>query len=168
MNIEKLQNTLRLIALSTSDDLAKALCLDVLEESEAECKEQIKQTCWVDSADDLRAGIANKLNFTDCKLISFNNLASQLSMNGIKLEDEFFITKKRKLAFLLKRHEKGFFDKELGIKRKHYIDKSAAKEWKIKLAKEFHPDKNLGDTSLDFAEITQCINKIYSRMVGKP
>lgn len=82
-------------------------------------------------------------------------------------KDKYFITEKRKLAFLLKKHEKGIFDEELGIKKKHYLDKAAAKEWKKKLAKDFHPDNNLGDTSLDFDEITQCINKIYSRMVGK-
>jgi len=82
-------------------------------------------------------------------------------------KDKYFITEKRKLAFLLKKHEKGIFDEELGIKKKHYIDKNAAKEWRIKFSKDFHPDKNQGDVTLDFDEISQCINKIYNRMVGK-
>ena len=82
-------------------------------------------------------------------------------------KDKYFISEKRKLAFLLKKHEKGVFDKELGITKKHYLDKVAAKEWKAKIAKEFHPDKNQGDNSLDYDEIKSCINKIYNRMVGK-
>lgn len=82
-------------------------------------------------------------------------------------KDGYFVSEKRKLAFLLKRHEKGIFDEELGIKKRHYLDKAAAKEWKTKLAKEFHPDKNHGDVSLNYDEITSCINKIYRRMVGE-
>lgn len=82
-------------------------------------------------------------------------------------KDKYFISEKRKLAFFLKNQEKGIFDLELGIKTKHYIDKDAAKEWKSKFVKEFHPDKNLGDSSFDYDDITSCINKIYNRMVGK-
>lgn len=81
--------------------------------------------------------------------------------------DGYFISEKAKLAFLLKRHVKGIFDEELGIKKKHYIDKEAAKEWKSKLAIKFHPDKNQGNISLDYDEVTACINKIYNQMVGK-
>lgn len=101
------------------------------------------------------------------KATSVNHLVVRLSIDHVELGEKFFITEKKKLAFLLKKHEQGVFDAELGIKKKHYIDKTAAKEWKLKLTKEFHPDKNLGDTSLDYDEITQCINKIYNRMVGK-
>ena len=86
---------------------------------------------------------------------------------GEYLSDEFFITKKKKIAFLLKNNEKGVFDEELGIKRKHYVDEKAAKEWRSKLITEFHPDKNQIDTSLNYNEIVNCINKIYKRMVGK-
>jgi hypothetical protein len=98
---------------------------------------------------------------------SVNHLVVRKSTDGIDLDEIFFRTEKTKLAFLLKKHVKGVFDEELGIKKKHYIDKTAAKEWKTKLLKEFHPDKNLKNESLDFDEITQCINKIYNRMVGK-
>lgn len=82
-------------------------------------------------------------------------------------KDKYFISEKRKLAFFIKKHDKGIFDQELGIKKKHYMDKDAAKEWRTKFIKEFHPDKNQGDSSLDYDEITSCINKIYNRMVGK-
>ncbi|WP_175948379.1 hypothetical protein [Burkholderia pyrrocinia] len=81
--------------------------------------------------------------------------------------DQFFVTDKSKKAFLLTHNQTGVFDEELGIKRKHYIDKDVAKEWRARLAGEFHPDKNLGDTSLDYDQILSCINKMYNRMVGK-
>jgi hypothetical protein len=83
------------------------------------------------------------------------------------LTDQFFLTKKAKKAFLLTHNQMGVFDGELGIKRKHYIDKDVAKEWRAKLASEFHPDKNQGDTSMDYDQILSCINKMYTRMVGK-
>ncbi|MGF6150524.1 hypothetical protein [Pseudomonas fluorescens] len=83
------------------------------------------------------------------------------------LADQFFLTKKAKKAFLLTHNQMGVFDDELGIKRKHYIDKDVAKEWRAKLASEFHPDKNQGDTSMDYDQILSCINKMYNRMVGK-
>jgi hypothetical protein len=81
--------------------------------------------------------------------------------------DQFFLTDKSKKAFLLTHNETSVFDEELGIKRKHYIDKDIAKEWRAKFANEFHPDKNQGDTLMDYDQILSCINKIYNRMVGK-
>lgn len=81
--------------------------------------------------------------------------------------DRFFLNEKARIAFFLTRNKLGVFDEELGIKRKHYIDKSAAKEWRAKLSSQFHPDKNLDDLSIDYVEIMSCINKIYSRMVGE-
>lgn len=81
--------------------------------------------------------------------------------------NQFFLTNKSKKAFLLTHNQTGVFDEELGIKRKHYIDKDVAKEWRTRLASEFHPDKNQGDTSMDYDQILSCINKIYNRMVGK-
>lgn len=83
------------------------------------------------------------------------------------IKDQFFITEKKKIAFFIKNNEKGIFDDQLGIKKKHYLDKNAAKEWKAKLASEYHPDKNPGDQSLNYDEIYSCINKMYNRMVGK-
>jgi hypothetical protein len=81
-------------------------------------------------------------------------------------KDSFFISERHKLVFLLTKHKKGIFDEELGIKKKHYIDNSVAKEWKNKYIKMFHPDKNIDDKMFNYGEVTQCINKIYNRMVG--
>ncbi|MDQ7091173.1 MAG: hypothetical protein Q9M50_11130 [Methylococcales bacterium] len=82
-------------------------------------------------------------------------------------DEQFFKSEKHKFAFLILKHQGNIFDEELGIKKKHYIDKNAAKEWKTKFQKIFHPDKNIGDNSLDYDEVMQKINKIYNRMVGK-
>tara|TARA_Y100000588_G_C14222334_1_gene911580 strand:+ start:374 stop:1378 length:1005 start_codon:yes stop_codon:yes gene_type:complete len=101
------------------------------------------------------------------KLIDINHLTLRILDLSAALRNKFFINDKKKLEFLLRNHQKGIFDEELGIKKKHYIDKKAAKEWKIKILKELHPDKNKNDTSLDFDEVTANINKIYNRMVGK-
>ncbi|EJN18250.1 hypothetical protein [Pseudomonas sp. GM80] len=83
------------------------------------------------------------------------------------MADQFFLTKKAKIAFFLTHNKMGVFDSELGIKRKHYIDNDVAKEWRARFAKEFHPDKNQGDTSMDYNQILSSINKMYNRMVGK-
>lgn len=101
------------------------------------------------------------------KLDDISQIALKTFDLSITLRNKFFINDKKKLEFLLKNYQKGIFDEELGIKKKHYIDKKAAKEWKIKVIKELHPDKNVNDLSLDYDEITSYINKIYNRMVGK-
>lgn len=47
-------NTLRLIALSTNDSLARTVALDVLGESEDQARYELSQTCWVEGMDNLR------------------------------------------------------------------------------------------------------------------
>ncbi|QPP31188.1 hypothetical protein I6A80_003645 [Pseudomonas aeruginosa] len=81
--------------------------------------------------------------------------------------DQYFLTHRARIAFLLTHNQLGVFDEELGIKRKHYIDKNVAKAWRAKFASQFHPDKNQGDSSMDYDEILSCINKTYKRMVGE-
>lgn len=82
-------------------------------------------------------------------------------------EDAFFKSEKHKLAFMILNHQGTIFDEELDIKKKHYLDKKTADEWKRKHQSIFHPDKNIDDDSLDYEVIMQKINKIHSRMVGK-
>ncbi|MDR5892819.1 hypothetical protein QC820_08305 [Halomonas mongoliensis] len=82
-------------------------------------------------------------------------------------EDKYFKSRKHKLGFMILKHQGNIFDEELGIKKKHYVDEDAAKEWKKQYQSMFHPDKNLNDESIDYEEIMQKINKIFSRMVGK-
>jgi|TARA_R110000851_G_scaffold328795_1_gene500020 hypothetical protein len=47
-------NVLRLIALSTSDPLAKSIALDELEEDVVRAQEELSQTCWDEDMDSLR------------------------------------------------------------------------------------------------------------------
>lgn len=101
------------------------------------------------------------------RLTDISHVTVRILDLSASLKSKYFINDKKKMEFLLRNHQKGIFDDELGIKRKHYIDKKAAKEWKIKIIKELHPDKNQNDTSLDYDEMTANINKIYNRMVGK-
>lgn len=82
-------------------------------------------------------------------------------------EDNYFKSERHKLAFMILKHEGNTFDEELGIKKKHYIDKVIAKEWKQKYQSIFHPDNNINDDSIDYGEVMQRINKIFNRMVGK-
>lgn len=99
------------------------------------------------------------------------DLLTIISMLGETVDKDdncgYFKSEKHKFAFMLIRNEQAVFDEDLGIKKKHYIDKEAAKEWKMKYIKMFHPDKNLDDNGIDFDAVTQKINKIYNRMVGK-
>lgn len=50
-------NTLRLIALSTSDPLSRTVALDVLGESEDQARHELSQTCWVEDMDNLREAV---------------------------------------------------------------------------------------------------------------
>lgn len=116
-------------------------------------------------------------------ILNDNSLSSVLSINTktdflkvidafykialLNNDDVFFKSEKHKLAFMIINHQGTLFDNELGIKKKHYVDKKTANEWKKKYQSIFHPDKNIDDDSLDYEMIMQRINKIHSRMVGK-
>jgi len=79
--------------------------------------------------------------------------------------DDYFISEKHKLEFCILKHEGNYLDDELGITRRHYIDKEVAKEWRNKMQKIFHDDKNF-DTER-YKKVSSKINKIYERMIGK-
>lgn len=53
----KARNTLRLIALSTTDNLIKKLAFDVLNETEQEVKSELSKTCYANDLDELREAI---------------------------------------------------------------------------------------------------------------
>ena len=76
----------------------------------------------------------------------------------------YFISPSHELAYHILKHKQGFFDKELGISKKHYMDKKEARKWRDKMVKKFHPDY----VKFNFAEeVTAKINKIYKQMVGR-
>jgi len=97
-------------------------------------------------------------------LLTFTELIESNFINYKK--DEYFISEKHRLAFFILKNEKNAFDDELGITRKHYLDKELAKEWRNKMLNKFHPDKDI-ENLFENNEITQKINKMYKRMTGE-
>ena len=59
-------NTLRIIALTTTDELTKAVAFSILCESEDQVKNELAKTCWADDLGSLRESLASQyLNETD-------------------------------------------------------------------------------------------------------
>lgn len=52
------KNRLRLIALTTTDDLVKSFALGALNENEVLARYELSQTCWADKLGDLRSAIS--------------------------------------------------------------------------------------------------------------
>jgi signal recognition particle subunit SEC65 len=69
------------------------------------------------------------------------------------------------LEFCILKHEGNYLDEELGITRRHYIDKEIAKKWRNDMQKIFHDDKN--SKNEQYKKVSSKINKIYERMIGK-
>lgn len=85
-----------------------------------------------------------------------------------QLPSGYFKSERHKLAFMLSKYERSAFNKELGITRRHFVDKSLAKSWMGKMQAMFNPDRNKDITNdIDFDEITAGINKAYGEMVGR-
>jgi len=80
-------------------------------------------------------------------------------------KDSYFISEKHKLEFCILKHEGNYLDEELGITRRHYIDKEIAKKWRNDMQKIFHDDKN--SKNEQYKKVSSKINKIYERMIGK-
>lgn len=105
---------------------------------------------------------------------SFINVNTMEELIGLKafilkqLEKGYFKSERHKKAFLLSKYETGAFNDELGITRRHFVDKKLAKEWMSKQQAEFHPDKNQDIKSdIDFDKVSEGINKAYGEMVGR-
>lgn len=57
----QLENALRLIAMSTTDGLAKAVALDILDESPENSRAVLAQSCWSEYTTDLRSAVIHNL-----------------------------------------------------------------------------------------------------------
>lgn len=60
-NEQRRTNTLRLIALTTNEPLARTVALDELGESEDQARYELSQTCWAEDMSNLRT--AAEANF---------------------------------------------------------------------------------------------------------
>lgn len=95
-------------------------------------------------------------------LISLRNFIYQ------QFKDGCFKSERHKLVFMLSKYESGAFNEELGITRRHFVDKTLAKTWMGEMQKKFHPDKNQDiKNDIDFTEVSKGINKAYGEMVGR-
>lgn len=111
-----------------------------------------------------------KTTFKNNKLISVTNIEEVLALKKLILaisKDAYFKSEKHKQAFMLINYSSGLFNDELGITRRHRVDKKLAKEWLSKKQKLFHPDKNLHENDgIDYKAVSDSINNIYGEMVG--
>ena len=71
---------------------------------------------------------------------------------------------KHEAAFMILNYNPQF-NKELGITRKHYMNKDLAREWKLRYIKMFHPDQGFVLKNQD--KVVEAINRIYQEMVGE-
>lgn len=62
---DQIRNTLRVVALATTDAVARECCLDALEETESEAKSALDKTCWGDSLDELREALVDNNEHSD-------------------------------------------------------------------------------------------------------
>lgn len=80
----------------------------------------------------------------------------------------YFKSQRHKIAFLLSKYESNAFNEELGITRRHFVDKELAKKWMWEMQSKFHPDLNKDIKSdVDFTRVSAGINKAYGEMVGR-
>ena len=82
----------------------------------------------------------------------------------IKNKEGYFLSDKHKVAFMILNYNP-IIKKEIGITRKHYLNKDLAREWKLKYIKMFHPDQ--GFVLKDQDKVVDAINRIYYEMVGE-
>lgn len=78
----------------------------------------------------------------------------------------YFKSREHEIAFYFKTNS-SIFDKYLGIKKIHMIDKSKAKELKNSYLRLFHPDRKKGiNTDLDYDDVCADINATFHRISG--
>lgn len=65
INLIAALNTLRVVALSTNDQLIRTLCLDSLNETEVEIKEKLSKTCYGGTIDKIRVELQNQYGIKD-------------------------------------------------------------------------------------------------------
>jgi hypothetical protein len=109
--------------------------------------------------------------FNDVEFITIKSPSDLIHLRVFiyqQLSDGYFKSERHKIAFLLSKYESGAFNEELGITRRHFVDKTLAKRWMTEMQGKFHPDKNHDIKSdIDFTKISEGINKAYGEMVGR-
>lgn len=112
-----------------------------------------------------------KESLKDFEFLNIKYPADLVSLRDLilrQLKDGYFKSERHKLAYLLSKYESGAFNDELGITRRHFVDKKLAKAWMGEMQAKFHPDKNQDIKSdIDFTKVSEGINRAYGEMVGR-
>jgi tRNA A37 N6-isopentenylltransferase MiaA len=105
----------------------------------------------------------NLLNINNETKVKVNNNLKQNS----NFENNYFKSDKHQMAYQLLNYKANIFNDELGITRKHRVDKKLANNWMKEKQKIFHPDKNMEEKDgINYKEISDMINDIYGELVG--
>lgn len=122
--------------------------------------------------EDLKSNFEDiKENLKDKEFLNINSFEDLLLLRNFlfgQFRDGYFKSERHMKAFLLSKYESNVFNKELGISRRHFVDKNLAKKWMTEMQSQFHPDRNqdiLAD--IDFTKISEGINRAYGEMVGR-
>lgn len=112
-----------------------------------------------------------KETFNDKEFLNINSPEDLLLLRDFiinQFDVGYFKSQRHKIAFLLSKYESNAFNKELGITRRHFVDKELAKKWMREMQSKFHPDLNQDiETDVDFTKISAGINRAYGEMVGR-
>lgn len=112
-----------------------------------------------------------KETFNDKEFLNINSPEDLLLLRDFiinQFDVGYFKSQRHKIAFLLSKYESNAFNKELGITRRHFVDKELAKKWMKEMQSKFHPDLNQDiETDVDFTKISAGINRAYGEMVGR-
>ena len=60
------------------------------------------------------------------EFLSSETAVVEVEVNG----DDFFLSEKKRLEFLIIHNDKGDFDKDVGVRRAHFVDADLAKKWR--------------------------------------
>ena len=104
-------------------------------------------------------------------LLNINNETKVKTNKSFKQNTEsvnnYFKSDKHQMAYQLLNYQANVFSDDLGITRRHRIDKKLANTWMKKKQNIFHPDKNIGkEDGINYQDVSNAINNIYGEMVG--
>lgn len=108
----------------------------------------------------------------ECKMNlikKINEESGIINKNSLLKDGEntcYFKNRIHEIAFYFKENNQ-IFDKYLGIKKVHMIDKKKANDLRKIYLSIFHPDKNINiENDIDFNKVCEDINNVFKRLTG--
>ncbi|HIH8979756.1 TPA: hypothetical protein ACYUTM_004917 [Serratia marcescens] len=104
------------------------------------------------------------------ELIKKSNVGGRIVNKNSLLEDGentcYFKNRIHEIAFYFKENNQ-IFDKYLGIKKVHIVDKRKANDLRKIYLNIFHPDKNVNvENDINFNKVCDDINNVFKRLTG--